>query len=79
MEYLEGETLNQRIQGKPFQLDEIFDIAVQVAEGLDAAHSEVTIHRDLKPAQTEESAKEAPRKIKIIPNWFEGLKDRVPD
>jgi len=50
MEYLEGQTLNQRIQGKPFQIDEILDIAVQVAEGLDAAHSEGIIHRDLKPA-----------------------------
>jgi serine/threonine protein kinase len=50
MEYLEGQTLNQRIQGKPFQTDEILDIAVQVAEGLDAAHSEGIIHRDLKPA-----------------------------
>jgi TolB-like protein/Tfp pilus assembly protein PilF/predicted Ser/Thr protein kinase len=50
MEYLEGQTLNQRIQGKPFQIDEILDIGVQVAEGLDAAHSEGIIHRDLKPA-----------------------------
>jgi len=50
MEYLEGRALNQRIQGKPFQTDEILDIAVQVAEGLDAAHSEGIIHRDLKPA-----------------------------
>jgi serine/threonine protein kinase/tetratricopeptide (TPR) repeat protein len=50
MEYLEGQTLNQRIHGKPFQIDEILDIGVQVAEGLDAAHSEGIIHRDLKPA-----------------------------
>ena len=50
MEYLEGQTLNQRIQGKPFQIDEILNTAVQVAEGLDTAHSEGIIHRDLKPA-----------------------------
>ena len=50
MEYLEGQTLDRRLQGKPFQTDEILDIAIQIAEGLDAAHLEGIIHRDLKPA-----------------------------
>ena len=50
MEYLEGQALSQRIQGRPFQTDEILDNAIQIAEGLDAAHSQGIIHRDLKPA-----------------------------
>jgi serine/threonine protein kinase/tetratricopeptide (TPR) repeat protein len=49
MEYLEGQPLNKRITGKPLQTDEILDIAIQVTDGLDAAHSEGIIHRDLKP------------------------------
>jgi eukaryotic-like serine/threonine-protein kinase len=49
MELLEGETLNQRIHRKPLQTDEILDIGIQIADGLDAAHAEGVIHRDIKP------------------------------
>jgi eukaryotic-like serine/threonine-protein kinase len=50
MEYLERKTLRQRIAAKRLEVDEILSVAIEVADGLDAAHSEGIIHRDIKPA-----------------------------
>jgi serine/threonine protein kinase/Tfp pilus assembly protein PilF len=50
MEKLEGESLKQRIHGKPLEFEELLDVAVQAAEALEAFHAKGIIHRDIKPA-----------------------------
>jgi len=50
MELMEGMTLKDRILGRPLQTDELLDLALQITDGLDAAHAEGIIHRDIKPA-----------------------------
>jgi Tol biopolymer transport system component len=50
MELLEGQTLSERIGGRPIELSALLDLGIQVADALDAAHGKGVVHRDLKPA-----------------------------
>ncbi len=50
MAYLEGQTLKDKIAERPLKVDEALDIAIQIAQGLKAAHEKEITHRDIKPA-----------------------------
>ncbi len=63
MEWVEGETLAERIARSPLPLSELADVAVQIAEGLEEAHGSGVVHRDLKPKNVMTTAQ---GRIKIL-------------
>src|SRR5437588_1416795 len=49
MEFIDGETLRERLSGAPMKLSEVLDVAIQISSAFSAAHAAGIVHRDLKP------------------------------
>ena len=76
MAHLDGETLDHKITAGPLPFDDVFDIAIQIARGLEAAHRKSIFHRDIKPANIMLVDQGSGRLIKIMDFGLAQLSER---
>ena len=76
MAFIEGDSLEQKIEAGPLKLKDVLDIAVQTAQGLQAAHEKKIVHRDIKPANLMVTGEGSKQRVTIMDFGLAQLADR---